>query len=175
MRRCFYSFHYEKDAWRAAQVRNIGVIERSEPLRANEWEKIKRQGESAIERWIDNQLYGRTCTIVLVGENTANRKWVMYEVASSWNRGMGVLGIRIHGLLDADGRRSRKGKNPFALHRLSDSSKLNECAELHDPNGRTSQDTYAIIQENLEDWVEAAIEVRKDCGNVKVAWYQVWS
>ena len=30
-RRAFYSFHYKPNNWRAAQVRNIGSIERFNP------------------------------------------------------------------------------------------------------------------------------------------------
>ena len=31
-RRTFYSFHYKPDNWRAAQVRNMGVIEGNRPV-----------------------------------------------------------------------------------------------------------------------------------------------
>lgn len=31
-RQVFYSFHYENDAWRAGQVRNIGVLEGNFPV-----------------------------------------------------------------------------------------------------------------------------------------------
>ncbi len=41
-RRCFYSFHYKPDNARAAQVRNIGVIEL---LKAS----IKKSPESTID------------------------------------------------------------------------------------------------------------------------------
>ncbi len=30
----------------------------------------------------------RSCTVVLVGENTANRKWINHEIVESWNAGM---------------------------------------------------------------------------------------
>lgn len=32
-RKVFYSFHYDNDAWRAAQMRNMGVVDGSEPIR----------------------------------------------------------------------------------------------------------------------------------------------
>jgi len=38
-RQVFYSFHYEADAWRAAQVRNMGVVEGNQPASDNEWNK----------------------------------------------------------------------------------------------------------------------------------------
>ena len=67
VRRVFYSFHYERDNWRAAQVRNIRTMEGNQPARDNDWEAVTRGGEAAIERWIARQMKGRSCTVVLVG------------------------------------------------------------------------------------------------------------
>jgi hypothetical protein len=96
-RKVFFSFHYQRDAWRASQVRNIGVVEGNASATDNKWEEVKRGGDAAIRRWIDEQLTGRSCTIVLVGAETADRHWVQYEIEKSWNDGnKGLLGIRIH-------------------------------------------------------------------------------
>ena len=38
-RQVFYSFHYNKDSWRAAQVKNMGMVEGNTPVSANEWEE----------------------------------------------------------------------------------------------------------------------------------------
>ena len=128
-RKVFYSFYYKQDSWRAGQVRNIGVVEGNEPVRDNEWEEVKSSGDSAIKNWISNQLYGRTCTIVLVGTETANRKWVKYEICESWRRGKGVVGIYVHKLLNADGNASPLGGNPFAsLNCGNDAPYLNSNA-----------------------------------------------
>jgi len=70
-RRVFYSFHYKADAWRAAQVRNMGVVEGNEPVSDNDWEQITRGGDATIERWIDKQMEGRSCVVVLIGSWTA--------------------------------------------------------------------------------------------------------
>jgi hypothetical protein len=51
-------------------------------------------GDAAIENWIAHQMKGRSCTVVLVGANTANRKWINHEIVQSWDKGMGVVGIR---------------------------------------------------------------------------------
>jgi hypothetical protein len=45
--------------------------------------------------------------------NTANRKWIEHEIVKSWDAGMGVVGIHIHGLKNLDGKVSTKGRNPF--------------------------------------------------------------
>ena len=79
-RQVFYSFHYENDVMRVQQIRNIGAIEGNAPVSANEWEQVKRNGDSAIKRWIDQNMQNRSCVIVLIGESTASRQWVKYEI-----------------------------------------------------------------------------------------------
>ena len=55
--------------------------------------------------------------IVLIGSQTANRKWVNYEIGKAWDDKKGLLGIYIHRLLNQDSTVStQKGKNPFMLH-----------------------------------------------------------
>ena len=41
-RRVFYSFHYEPDNARAAQVRNMGVVEGNKPASDHDWETITK-------------------------------------------------------------------------------------------------------------------------------------
>ncbi|HBS44085.1 MAG TPA: hypothetical protein DEA91_05740, partial [Paenibacillus sp.] len=94
-RKAFYSFHYKPDNWRASQVRNIGAIEGNSSISDNDWEEVEKGGDKAIQDWIDKQLKGRSCTIVLIGEKTAGRKWIKYEIKKSWNQSKGVLGIYI--------------------------------------------------------------------------------
>ena len=48
-RKVFYGFHYEKDDWRAGQVKNICIVEGNEPAHDNEWEEVKSGGDSAIK------------------------------------------------------------------------------------------------------------------------------
>ncbi len=114
-RRCFYSFHYEPDNWRASTVRQIGAVEGNQPATDNDWESVAGgvNAEEKIKRWIATQLQGRTCTIVLVGSGTAKRKWINHEIIKSWNDGLGVVGIRIHGLKDRFGQTSTSGENPL--------------------------------------------------------------
>lgn len=115
-RRVFYSFHYEADNWRAAQVINMGAIEDDQPTTPSHWEEVRKSGDLAIKKWISREIAGRSCTVVLVGENTAGRKWINYEICKSWNEGMGVVGIRIHGLKDSDENLSKKGKTLSISH-----------------------------------------------------------
>lgn len=84
-RRVFYSFHYKPDCTRVAKVRNMGVVEGNKPASDNDWEEITSGGDAAIEKWIDEQLDGKSCNVVLIGEKTAGRKWINYEIKSAWN------------------------------------------------------------------------------------------
>jgi len=48
-RRVFFSFHYERDVWRAGQVRNCWVTKDREEAGfwdAASWEEVKKKGQS---------------------------------------------------------------------------------------------------------------------------------
>ena len=112
----FFSFHYERDAWRAGQVRNCNVIAREDQtgvIDAVEWQSIKNSGNAAIKRWIADQLEGTSATAVLIGAETADRDWVLHEIEESWNRGNGVFGIWIHNVKDSDKNTDVPGANPL--------------------------------------------------------------
>lgn len=115
-RRTFFSFHYKKDVWRANIVRHSWVIEGSEQagfVDSADFEKLEREGDEAIKRWIRQQLDGTSVTVVLIGEETSSREYVQYELQQSYNRGNGMLGIYIHNLKDRDGYTSSRGVNTF--------------------------------------------------------------
>jgi hypothetical protein len=162
VRRVFYSFHYEADSVRASQIRNFGVVEGNRPATDNDWETVKRGGDATIERWIAGQLDGKTCAIVLIGSQTANRKWINHEIAAAWNKGIGIFGVYIHNLKDFTGQ-SVKGANPFAYVNLNGGKgkPLSEIVSTYDPPSGDSQQVYAYIGGNLSSWVEAAINQRK--------------
>jgi hypothetical protein len=115
-RRVFFSFHYERDAWRAGQVRNSWVTRDRESAGfwdSAAWEEVKRKGSVAIENWIDDQLKGTSVTVVLIGAETSSRPYVGYEIKQSHTRGNGLLGIYIHNLKDMYSRTDTRGVNPF--------------------------------------------------------------
>lgn len=162
-RSVFYSFHYNPDCSRASQVRNMGVVEGNQPAKDNDWETIKRGGESAIKKWIDDQLKGRSCAVVLIGENTAGRKWITYEISTAWNEGKGVFGVYVHNLKDLNGCQAVKGGNPFDHVTLnSTGAKLSTIVPAHNPPYSDSKDVYAHIKNNLANWIEQAITFRNN-------------
>lgn len=162
-RQVFYSFHYKPDCWRAATVRSIGAIEGNKPASDNDWETITKAGGEAIEKWIKDQMKGRSCTVVLVGNKTADRKWINYEIVESWNAGMGVVGIHIYGLKNQEGYISEKGENPFDYITYGDTGKkLSAIVKCYNPAGINSKEKYDWISKYLSDAVEEAIKIREN-------------
>jgi hypothetical protein len=161
-RRVFFSFHFDNDYWRTQQVRNINALDGQTLVNANAWEEIKRKGDAAVERWIENEMHGKSCVVVLVGSETATRPWVIHEISKGWNDGKGVLGIRIHQLLNSDGKPSFAGTNPFGMVKFTSTNRtLADVAPLKAPSGLDSKAVYASIAANIEDWIEEAIRLRE--------------
>lgn len=138
-RRVFFSFKY-LDVSRAMIVRNSWVVKGKEAVGfvdKADFETIKRGGDAAIKKWIDNQLQGTSVTVVLVGANTCTSRWVKYEIAESKRRGNGLLGIDISKIKDLKGNTTER------------------CGKL--PNGYdfylwNNDDGY----NNMGDWIESA-------------------
>lgn len=91
----------------------MGVIEGQAILSGNDWEAVKRGGEKAIHDWINAEMKGRSCVVVLAGSTTAGRKWVNYEIKKGWDDGKGLVGVYIHGLKDQNGCTDTRGREPF--------------------------------------------------------------
>lgn len=174
-RQVFYSFHFAKDSWRAAKIKNIGVIEGNTPVSSNEWENVKRKGKDAIEKWINDAMNYRTCVVVLIGSETYSREWCNYEVQHAWKEGKGIVGIYIHGLEDAAGNQSEKGPNPFENFYIDktinyiaqrktpiDNNEINlsHICKAYDPPYITSKGVYGFIEDNIDRWCEEAIRIR---------------
>lgn len=158
-RQVFYSFHFKNDVMRVAQVRNIGALEDNKPVSDNEWEEVKSKGDDSIKKWIDDNMKYRSCVIVMIGEETSNRKWVKYEIKKAWNDGRGVVGIHIHNLKDPNTGKCSKGKNPFELIVIDDNKELSDIVKCYNPD---PSDPYNDIKNNLEKWVEEAIQIRNN-------------
>jgi hypothetical protein len=109
-RRVFFSFKY-KDVSRAMVVRNSWVAQGREAagfIDAADFEKVKRQGDEAIKKWINGQLVGTSVTAVLVGAKTCGSRWVKYEIEQSKARGNGLLGIDVSKIKDLKGTTSER-------------------------------------------------------------------
>jgi hypothetical protein len=155
-RKVFFSFHYDRDAWRAGQVRNSNVIPKEDTQGFTDsvpWEEIKRNGDGAIKEWILDQLEGTSVTVVLIGAQTAQRDWVNFEICKSWEKGNAIIGLYIHGIKDEKGHTDTQGVNPLDTVYLSNDQPLSSVCSLYDwvlDNGR----------DNLGKWADKAVEDR---------------
>lgn len=115
-RRAFFSFKYKSDVSRSMVVRKSWVTQGKESagfIDAANFEKLKKQGDTAIQNWIDKQLNGTSVTVVLVGAKTCSSRWVKYEIEKSIEIGNGLLGIDVSKIEDLQGNTSdRCGKIP---------------------------------------------------------------
>lgn len=117
-RRVFFSFHYQRDIWRANVVRKSNVVIGSAAAGfhdASLWEEAKKKGDAAIKKMIDDALQNTTVTVVLIGAKTAGRKYINYEIEKSVERGNGVIGIHVHNIKDSGGNIDEKGEVPRKL------------------------------------------------------------
>lgn len=151
-RQSFFSFRYKKDNWRASIVRNSWVTQDRKAsgfFDSAEWEEVKKKSDAAIETWIDGQLKGTSVTVVLIGSETAGKKWINYEITSSHKKGNGMLGIYIHQVKDKDGKTTTKGTNPFANFSFKNSAGTVVTYPVYD---WVDDDGY----KNMGDWIEKA-------------------
>ena len=150
-RQTFFSFHFERDVWRAGQVRNSWLTQDRKAAGfwdSAAWEEVKKKGESAIKKWIDDQLTGTSVTVVLIGTETSTRPYVEYEITESHRKGNGLLGIYIHNLKGSDGKTDTKGANPFDKWTFKKSGVV------------VTYPTYDWVNDdgynNMGNWIEAA-------------------
>ncbi len=154
-RRVFFSFHYERDVWRASQVRNCWVgrdREDSGFWDAASWESVKRQGDEAVKRWINQQLNGTSVTVVLIGAETSARPYVIYEIQRSYEVGNGLLGIYIHNIRDQYQRTDIIGYNPLSNVYVEQNGRRIYLSEIY-----TTYDWVTDVgYRNCARWIEDA-------------------
>ncbi len=155
-RKTFFSFHYRKDVWRAMQVKNSWVTKDDKKaagfIDAADFEKIQKEGEDAIKRWINKQLDGTSVTVVLIGSDTSKRSYVKYELKKSYEKDNGMLGIYIHKKEDEDKNTSTKGSNWFG--------EIGKDSKGKSVYFSTNYKCYDWIDDdgynNMGKWIEAA-------------------
>lgn len=154
-RRVFFSFHYQRDIWRVNVVRNSWVTKDREVAGywdASLWEEAQTKGEKAIQNLIDNGLQNTSVTVVLIGAETYNRRWVRYEIKKSYERGNGLLGVYIHNIPDNSGRTDAKGQNPFDIFYIERDGGKKYFSELYPTYDWRIDNGYT----NFATWVENA-------------------
>lgn len=145
-RHTFFSFHYQRDVWRANVVRNSGMVIGSAAAGfhdASLWEEAKSKGDATIKALIDDGLKGTSVTVVLIGARSAGRTYINYEIERSLERGNGVIGIHIHNIADQSGNTDDKGAVPKKLVDLG--------ARIY---------TWPFDAEKFATWIDTAYEER---------------
>ncbi len=119
-RRTFFSFHYKPDVTRAWVVRNSWVAKVAQGERedagffdSSVFEAKEREGVEILKRFLRDGLQNSTVTCVLVGAETALRRWVRYEIFRSFIRGNGLLAVRVHTISSLNKLQCAEGANPF--------------------------------------------------------------
>lgn len=138
-RRVFFSFHYQRDIWRVNQIRNVPEVIGTAAAGfsdASLWEEAKKKGDENIKRMIREALKNTSVTVVFIGQQTAGRKFITYEIEQSLERGNGVVGIQIHHLKNKDGETDSPGSTPpqieeagFKVYKFASVDKLGERIE----------------------------------------------
>lgn len=153
----FYSFHFDRDVHRIQLVRNFDALDSAGTiLNAQAWEAVRRLGPASIQKWIGDQMAYKKAVIVLIGQQTASRPWVQYEIDKAWSDKKPLLGIRIHGLSSV-GTVDTAGPNPF--DRLDGGS----FVPVFDPTVRDwrgsidSKATYKALHDSVVSWSDQGV------------------
>lgn len=112
----FFSFDYsDVGNFRVNVVRNSWLLKNRQEtfVDGSIWETAKSKGEAHLKTLIEDGLNRTSVTAVLIGQGTANRRWVNYEIVKSFERGNGILGVHINRIRGKDGYIVSRGANPL--------------------------------------------------------------
>lgn len=90
----------------------------------------------------------KKAVIVLIGQETASRPWVKYEIKKAWADRKPLLGVHIHGL-SSMGSVDSLGRSPF---NPAAGIPVFDPTVLSWTGGIDSKATYGKLFDNLERW-----------------------
>ena len=162
----FFSFEYNKDYWRAEQIRNLCKVSDDFVFPDSAWKEVRVKTNAAIKEWIDEQIAMCDCVVVLIGSTTATRKWVLYEIEKAYELKKGLVGIYVNKITDRVGYQTGKGKKPFEYVFTQNGEKLSDHVICYDSPRLGSQSVCKDIVEKLDGLVESAVGdgEKKDLG-----------
>jgi hypothetical protein len=115
-RRVFFSFHYKPDVQRSEVVKNSQFLKGKELagfFNSSAMEEAQRKDPDALRRFLKREMEGSSVVCVLMGEETANRRWVRFEILQGLMDARGIVGVRIHTIADFNRNVARVGPNAF--------------------------------------------------------------
>ncbi|MBL0905576.1 TIR domain-containing protein [Serratia bockelmannii] len=113
-----------------------------------------KRTEQGVKNWINQNLNGKSCLVVLIGSQTASRPWVKYEIQRAWEEGKAVVGVYIHRLNCPRHSFGTKGANPFDQFTLKRGEQVIKPL-VYEPS---FNDAYNDLKNNLATWIENAIK-----------------
>jgi MTH538 TIR-like domain (DUF1863) len=117
-RRTFFSFHYIADVQRAEIVKNSWVTQDRKDagfFNSSAFEKAERTNPDTLKTFLNREMEGASVVCVLVGKDTASRRWVSYEIQRGiWDQ-RGILAVRIHTISHFTKGTTIAGSNPLDL------------------------------------------------------------
>lgn len=153
-RKTFFSFHYKPDVQRAQVVRKSQFFKdhgEAGFYDASAFERTKNEDPAALKRFLRKEMQGTSVICVLIGAETASRRWVRFEILQALCDSRGLMGVRVHSIADFDGKTVAAGDNPFDLlgvYRKDDVLQVIERKTLNDKWAYTSD----FGKQKLETW-----------------------
>lgn len=129
-RSAFFSFAYDDvKNFKVNVVRQSWLLNKANTfVDGSMWETEKTKGPNHVKKIIDEGLGRTSVTGVLIGDTTADRRWVKYEIVKSFERGNGIFGVHINRIRSKTGYISARGSNPLdrlAFEVSDDGKKIN--------------------------------------------------
>ncbi len=114
--RVYFCIDYQRDLHRVNKIRQTGgtIVAGAAGgfQNADVWLTARKRGNAAAHGLINDGLNNTSVTLVCIGHMTAYRKYLIYELERSLERGNGLVGIKIHDLNDANGLADPEGHVP---------------------------------------------------------------
>jgi hypothetical protein len=151
----FFVFDIDSDLSRARRLTAPDDITVTAAPPIADYRTMVDRSDEQIRIWIDAQLAATSCLVVLIGQHTANQRWVKYAIGMARQLELPMIGVAIDKLTDDHGNQGVTGPNPFANAGMS--ARTLSALEIYDPPFATSSFARAHIRYSLPDWVETAI------------------
>lgn len=153
-RKTFFSFHYKPDVQRAQVVRKSQFFKDHGDAGfydASAFEKAMNEDPAELKRFLRKEMQGTSVICVLVGAETASRRWVRFEVLQALFDGRGLVGVRIHSIADFDGKTVTPGDNPFNLLGVYRKDNMLQVVERKTVNDKWTY-TSDFGKQQLKEW-----------------------
>ena len=112
----FFAFDRDADRERAAMLRPLW----DGPDRTSSgfcddwaWAGVQSRGPKGVEDWVREEMEGADVVLVLIGAETAYRSAVRLAIEHAVAEGLGVVGVRVHRLVEEGAALAFPGPDPL--------------------------------------------------------------